>query len=181
MRFRALRAAGVHRLHVGSTHRAQPTTASSSTIVTSGSLSTRRHHLSQHQRMAQESRSKAGLGERRGSGDARSRCTWRASTRTEAGELTRHRSSPHRVRRQRLWISPPSEVPSFTMLLPTLKPTAAPEQPLISPDEGETQGDLWDPPNFIRVVTGVELQGGQCACTAAQPHTHGLHSPKAIS
>ena len=62
-----------------------------------------------------------------------------------------------------------------------LKPTAAPEQPLISPDEGETQGDLWDPPNFIRVVTGVELQGGQCACTAAQPHTHGLHSPKAIS
>ena len=108
MRFRALRAAGAHRL--GSTHRAQPTTASSSTIVTSGSLSTRRHHLSQHQRMAQESRSKAGLGERRGSGDARSRCTWRASTRTEAGELTRHRSSPQRVHRQWLWISPPSEV-----------------------------------------------------------------------
>ena len=51
-----------------------------------------------------------------------------------------------------------------------LKPTAAPEQPLISPDEGETQGDLWDPPNFIRVVTGVHGGGGVLSFRAVSAH-----------
>ena len=86
-----MQAARTHCL--GSPYRARPTTASSSTIVTSWSLSTRRHGLPQHEGIAHESRSKAGLGERRGSKDARSRCTWRTSTRTEAGELTCLRAS----------------------------------------------------------------------------------------
>jgi hypothetical protein len=121
-RCRAMQAAGAHRL--GSTRRAHPTTASSSTVGTSQSLSMRRHRLSQHEGIAHESRSEAGLGERRGSGDARSRCTLRTSTRTEAGELTRRRSSPQRSRRQRLRIGPPSRGPSFLFLPTTLKVSA---------------------------------------------------------